>query len=166
MKKLVLYLQLILLLISYQNIYAQKNVNFEKLDSSILKAINDFGATGVAVAIVKDGEIVFKKGYGYQNFSKKDTVTTESLFAIASLSKAFTTASIAMLVEEGKLDWNDRVVDRLTGFQLSHPYVTKELRIVDLLTHRAGFNTFDGDLLWYGTNYTRKEILKDLEICR
>ena len=153
---------LIWLLIAFfpLTLLSQTKVDYEKLDEKLQKALVDFYGTGLAVGIIKDGEVVFKKGYGYRNFSSKDTVTTKTLFGIASVSKAFTAASIGMLVEEGKLDWNDRVIDHLPWFQLSDPYVTRELRISDLLTHRAVYNTFDGDLLWYGTNYDRKEIIK------
>jgi len=143
---------------------AERHVNFEKLDKQILKAIDDLNATGLAVGIIKDGKIVFEKGYGFKNFETKEPVTTKTLFAIASCSKAFTAASIGMLVDEGKLGWFDRVIDHIPGFKLSDPYVTRELRIVDLLSHRSVYNTFDGDLLWYGTNYSRKEILKRFEL--
>ena len=158
------FLILAFLFLLPSTILPQKEIDFDKLDSQILKAIEDLNATGVAVGIIKDGDIVFEKGYGYKNYETKDTVTTNTLFGIASCSKAFTAASIGMLVEEGKLDWNDRVIDHLPGFKLSDPYVTRELRIVDLLTHRAGYNTFDGDLLWYGTNYSTEEVLKRFEL--
>lgn len=144
--------------------HADRQVNFEKLDKQILKAIEGLNATGLAVGIIKDGKVVFEKGYGFKNFETKDPVTTKTLFAIASCSKAFTVASIGMLVDEGKLGWFDRVIDRLPGFKLSDPYVTREMRIVDLLSHRSVYNTFDGDLLWYGTNYSRKEVLKRFEL--
>ena len=138
----------------------QTNIDYNKLDETLQKALFDFNGTGLAVGIIKDGEVVFNKGYGYRDYTSKDTVTSKTLFGIASVSKAFTAASIGMLVDKGKLEWNDRVIDHLPSFQLSDPYVTRELRISDLLTHRAGYNTFDGDLLWYGTNYSRKEIIK------
>ena len=141
-----------------------RQVNFEKLDKQILKAIEDLNAVGLAVGIIKDGKVVFEKGYGFKNFETKDPVTTKTLFAIASCSKAFTAASIGMLVDESKLDWNDRVIDRLPNFKLSDPYATREMRIVDLLSHRSVYNTFDGDLLWYGTNYSRREVLKRFEL--
>lgn len=165
MKKYFNYLLLLLILfVLPSKIFSQKDIEFDSLDTHILKAIQDLNSTGAAVGIIKDGDVVFEKGYGYKNYETKDTVTTNTLFAIASCSKAFTAASIGMLVEEGKLDWDDRVIDRLPGFKLSDPYVTRELRIVDLLTHRAGYNTFDGDLLWYGTNYSTEEILKRFEL--
>ena len=84
----------------------------------------------------------------------------ESNFAIASLSKAFTAAAIGMLVDDGKLNWNDRVQKHMPGFTLSDEYVASQMTVEDLLCHRSGFNTFDGDLLWYSTNYDRREIIE------
>ena len=140
-------------------ITAQNQVDWKKLDKKILESLEEFDTPGLAVGVYKDGKTVYAKGFGYRNNSTKDTVTTNTLFGIASLSKAFTAASIGMLVDEKKLNWTDRVIDYLPNFKLSDPYVTSELRIEDLLCHRAGFNTFDGDLLWYTTNYSREEIV-------
>ena len=156
-------LALIILLLPI-TIIPQKKIDFNKLDAQILQAIDTLNSTGAAVGIIKDGEIVFAKGYGYKNYESKDTVTTNTLFGIASCSKAFTAASIGMLVQEGKLDWNDRVINCLPGLKLSDSYATRDLRILDLLSHRSIFNTFDGDLLWYGTDYTTDEILKRFEL--
>lgn len=155
-----LFKSLVLLALLFGSLAAQSKFNTEKLDSLINKIYNDFELTGLSIGILKDSTIIFNKGYGYKEWNTDELVDTETLFGIASLSKAFTAASIGILVDEGKLDWNDRVIDYIPWFQLSDPYVTRELRIVDLLTHRAGFSTFDGDLLWYGTNYSREEILK------
>lgn len=142
----------------------QEKIDFNKLDAQILQAMDTLYSTGAAVGVIKDGKVVFAKGYGHKNYETKDTVTTNTLFGIASCSKAFTAACIGILVQENKLDWNDRVIDLLPGFKLSDPYITRELRVSDLLTHRSGYNTFDGDLLWYGTNYSTEEILKRFEL--
>ncbi len=151
---------LLFLILLFIGLNAQEKLNVNKLDSVLTKAFHDFELPGMAVGIIKDSTVVFNKGYGYKIWETDKMIDTESLFGIASLSKAFTAASVGMLVDEGKIDWSDRVVDHLPWFQLSDPYVTRELRVVDLLTHRSGYNTFDGDLLWYVTNYSREEILK------
>lgn len=133
--------------------------NSAHLDSFIVKAFETSHPTGFAIGVIKNGQVVFEKAYGTKNTSTGDPVTTESLFGIASCSKAFTAAAIGLLVEEGKIGWEDRVIDHLPYFRLHDPYVTREMRIIDLLCHRSGLATFDGDLLWYGTDYSREEIL-------
>src|SRR5690349_20391363 len=114
---------------------------------------------GMAIAIVKDDKVVFAKGYGVREVGKNDPVDKDTLFAIASNSKAFTTASLAILVDEKKIAWDDKVSKYLPGFQMYDPWVTSELTIRDLVTHRVGLDTFSGDLLWYETTYTPDEIL-------
>jgi len=115
---------------------------------------------GIAVAIVKDDKVVFAKGYGTRELGKADKVDENTLFAIASNSKAFTTAALAILADEKKLNWDDKVVKYLPEFQIYNPYVTSELTIRDLVSHRSGLDTFSGDLLWYETNYNSDEILR------
>ena len=157
--KILFVLTAILLLVSNLAV-AQKNIDYDQLDRYIQKAVDDFEVPGLSVGIVKNGNVVFKKGYGVKSTDTNEPVDTKTLFGIASLSKAFTAASIAMLVDEGKIDWEDRVIDHLPWFRLYDPYITNELRINDLLCHRVGLATFDGDLLWYGTDYSRKEIVE------
>jgi CubicO group peptidase (beta-lactamase class C family) len=133
-----------------------------------LKEIDDYANTvmaiwkgpGMAIAIVKDDKEVFAKGYGTRELGKDAPVDENTVFAIASNSKAFTTASLAMLVDEKKLDWNDKVSKYLPDFQLYDPYVTSELTVRNLVTHRVGLDTFSGDLLWYETTYSPDEILR------
>ena len=115
---------------------------------------------GMAIAIVKDDKVVFQKGYGVRELGKADTVDENTLFAIASNTKAFTTASLAILVDEGKLSWNDRVTKYLPDFQMYDPWVTSQLTIRDIVSHRSGLDTFSGDLLWYDTTYPTDEIIR------
>ena len=127
-------------------------------DEYVNKAIKDWGVPGVAIAIVKDDKIVMAKGFGVRELNKPVPVDEHTLFAIGSSSKAFTAASIAMLVDEGKLKWDDPATKYLPGFQLFDPYSTRELTITDLLSHRSGLTR--GDLLWYGSMYDRGEVLR------
>ncbi|MGC6457548.1 MAG: serine hydrolase [Akkermansiaceae bacterium] len=128
------------------------------------KAHKDWEIPGMAVAIVKDDKVVFAKGYGIRKLGGKETVDKNTLFAIASNSKAFTTAALAILIDEGKIGgWDDRVSEYLPDFQLYDPYVTENLTIRDLVSHRVGLGTFSGDLLWYETTYSSDEILKRLK---
>ena len=139
--------------------YAQLRNDYKELDEYIEKAVADFEVPGLAVGIIKNGEIVLAKGYGYANTETTTLVDENTVFGIASCSKAFTAACIAVLVDEGKLNWNDKVSDILPNFQLFNTYITRELTVCDLLCHRAGYETFDGDLLWYGTDYSREEVI-------
>lgn len=140
--------------------FSQKEVNLKELDAYFERAYKEFNLPGLAVGIIKDGEVVFKKGYGYQNTETKTPITPQTVFGVASVSKAFTGAAILMLVDEGKIKLDDKVIDYLPDFRLHDYYITKELTIRDLLIHRVGLATFDGDKLWYGTNYSREEVIE------
>ena len=122
------------------------------------KARRDWEVPGMAVAIVKDDKIVFAKGFGVRKIGENVPVDEKTLFAIGSSSKAFTAATLALLVDEGKLKWDDRVSKYLPDFETYDPYVTRELTIRDLLTHRSGLER--GDSLWYGTENSREEVLR------
>ncbi|MFL5614489.1 MAG: serine hydrolase [Gemmatimonadaceae bacterium] len=128
------------------------------LDSYTAKAVKDWKVPGLAIAVVKDGRIVFAKGYGVRELGKPAPVDTQTLFSIGSTTKAMTSASIGMLVDEGKLHWDDRVTKILPGFQLADPYVTRELTVRDLLTHCSGLG--NADVLWYRTDNSPEEVIR------
>ncbi|MGF6712400.1 CubicO group peptidase (beta-lactamase class C family) [Luteibacter sp. W1I16] len=122
-----------------------------------------FDVPGIAVAIVKDGKVVLEMGSGVRKLGEPARVDAHTQFAIASNTKAFTAASLAILADEHKLDMNDRVIDRLPWFQMSDPYVTREMRVRDLLAHRSGLSLGAGDLLyWPATSYSTKEVVQRL----
>ena len=116
------------------------------LDQFILEGINKWKPPGLAVTVVKDGDIVFKKAYGVTNINTQQLVDTNTLFGCMSTTKAFVAAGMSILVDEGKLDWDDKVIDYLPEFQLKDPYITREITIRDLLTHRTGIG--NTDYLW------------------
>ncbi|MEN8224130.1 MAG: serine hydrolase [Bacteroidota bacterium] len=159
MKKLI---QFFLLLFLSLSLFAQRNIEkkLKVLDAYYEQAIADWNVPGLAVAIVKDGEIIFSKGYGTRNIETGEEVDGNTLFAIASNSKSFTSAALAMLVDEGKLSWDDKVRTYLPWFELYDPYVSDHFTIRDLLTHRSGLKTFSGDLLWYGTDLSRRQVVE------
>jgi CubicO group peptidase (beta-lactamase class C family) len=128
------------------------------LDAYTAKAVADWKVPGLAIAVVKDGRIVFAKGYGVREAGKPAPVDTQTLFAIGSTTKAMTAASIGMLVDEGKVHWDDRVTKILPSFQLADAYVTRELTIRDLLTHRAGLG--NADVLWYRADNSPEEVIR------
>lgn len=131
-----------------------------KLDATFAKALQDFNVPGMAIAIVKDDKVIFNKGYGVKNTTTNEPVTSNTSFAIASNTKAFTAAALAILVDEGKIKWNDKVRSYLPYFQLYSPFVSEEMTIRDLLSHRSGLTTFSGDLIWYGTTHSREEVIR------
>lgn len=130
------------------------------LDAYFAKARAAWPVPGFSVAIVKDGAVVLEKGYGVRDVRGTEPVDEHTLYAIASNSKAFTVAALAQQVDAGRLSWDDRVIDHLPWFRLYDPWVTQEMRVRDLLSHRSGLGTFSGDLLWYGTDYSAEEVVR------
>jgi len=130
-----------------------QGIDFVKLDAHIQNAIEMWKIPGVAIAIVQGDSIAFAKGYGYRNINSKQKVDKNTLFAIASNTKSFTSAALSLLVSEGRIKWDDKVRKYLPYFTLYDPYVSENMTIRDLLCHRSGLETFSGDLLWYKTNY-------------
>ena len=122
--------------------------------------MKDWRIPGLAIAVVADDSLVFAKGYGVRELGKPEPVDTHTLFAIGSTTKAMTAALVGMLVEEHKLEWDDRVIDRVPWFQVKDPYLTREITVRDLLTHRAGLGSVD--YLWYGQTNTARTILERL----
>ena len=133
-------------------------------DAYIAKAMQDWKVPGLAIAIVKDSDVVFIKGYGTRTMDKQEPVDEHTLFAIGSSSKAFTATLVAMFVDEGKMRWDDAATTYLPSLEMYDPYVARELTVRDLLTHRSGLAR--GDLVWYGTDYDRDEILRRTRFLR
>ena len=137
------------------------------LDQVVEKAGKEFEVPGIAVAVVKDGKVVLDRGYGVRKLGEAAPVTEHSLFRIASNTKAFTVAALAMLVDEGKLRWDDRVIDHMPGFLMYDPYVTREMRVRDLLVHRSGLGLGAGDLMfWPSTDFTREQIISRIRFLK
>ncbi|MCY2962413.1 MAG: serine hydrolase, partial [Planctomycetota bacterium] len=130
----------------------------EGLDDFINQAMAKHEVPGLAIAIVKDGQVVVAKGYGVRELGKPELVDADTIFAIASCTKAFTATAIGSLVDEGKMKWDDKVIDHLPEFKLYDPYVTREITIRDLLTHRCGLDRHD--LIWFQSPHSRTEVLR------
>ena len=142
--------------------WAQVDTN--KVDDVIKASMARFDVPGMAVAIVENDKVIFAKGFGVTNLDTNKKVNKDTLFGIASNTKAFTTAALAKLVDEGKLSWDDRVIDHLPEFRLYDSYVTREMRIRDLLSHRSGLGLGQGDLMiWPSTDKSVDEILAGLQ---
>jgi CubicO group peptidase (beta-lactamase class C family) len=128
------------------------------LDGYVAKALHDWDAPGLSIAVVKNDNVVFAKGYGVRKLGESAPVDEHTLFAIGSSSKAFTTTAIAMLVDEGKIRWDDRAQHYLPQFQLSDGYVEHELTIRDLFCHRGALAR--ADYVWEITQFDRDEVLR------
>ena len=129
------------------------------------RALKAFNVAGAAVGVVKDGKVVHAGGYGVRSIETGEPVDEETLFAIASNSKAFTTAALAILVDEGKLSWEDRVIDHIPEFRMYNDCVTRQFIITDLLTHRSGLGLGAGDLqIWpAGSDFTMADMLSNFQ---
>jgi len=143
---------------------AQSDARARGFDQYVAQAVKDWNVAGLAIAVVKDGKIAFAKGYGVREAGKPEPVDTATIFAIASTTKAMTAAAIAMLVDEGKVKWDDPVTKHLPSFQLYDPYATREVTVRDLLTHRAGLP--NADYLWYVSDFPAEEMMGRLRLIK
>ncbi|HJQ65085.1 MAG TPA: serine hydrolase [Gemmatimonadales bacterium] len=134
------------------------------LDAYAAAAVERWEIPGLAIAVVKDDSIVFARGYGVRRLGTGAAVTPHTIFAIGSCTKAFTAAVLGMLVDSGKVAWDEPAASYLKGFMLSDPYVSRELTVRDLLTHRSGLMRGDG--LWYATPYDRAEVLRRIRFLK
>ena len=128
-----------------------------RYDAYVQQAVRDWRVPGLTVTVVKDGSVLFKKGYGVRVLGQAEPVNTQTLFAMASTTKAMTAACLGMLVDEGKISWDDPVTKYLPDFQLYDPAVTRELRVRDLLLHNTGVG--NADFLWEALQIPPGEIL-------
>jgi CubicO group peptidase (beta-lactamase class C family) len=137
------------------------------LDAYVSRVLRTFEVPGAALTIVKDGETVVAKGYGVRRLGAPAPVDGRTLFGIASNTKVFTATALALLVEEGKIEWDAPVVRYLPAFAMFDPYVTRELTVRDLLVHRSGLGLGAGDLLWWPpSTYDRPEIARRLRFIK
>jgi CubicO group peptidase (beta-lactamase class C family) len=131
-------LLIILFLVPYCS-FAQ-NPQLDSLDAFIAKQVADYHIPGVAVGVISNNQVV--------------------------CTKAFTSAAMGILVDKGRVRWDDKVIKYLPDFKLSDPWITKELTIADVLSHRSGLESYEGDLLWYGSSYSRQEIARRIRYSR
>lgn len=139
-------------------------ISEQKLDEVIQKTITTFDVPGMSVGIVKDGKVIYSKGFGVRSLMTKLPMTPETLVGIASNSKGFTCTALAILADEGKLDWDDKVTKFLPDFKMYDDYVTREITIKDLITHRAGLGLGEGDLMFFpeGGNISLEQLVHNV----
>ncbi|MRR19306.1 serine hydrolase [bacterium] len=160
MKKI---LSLALLLTVYITTYSQP-LTSQEIDRLTERTMKEFNVPGIAVAVVKDDKVVHMKGYGVSSIITGKKTDENTLFAIASNSKAFTSAALGILVDEGKIAWETKVIDIIPEFRLYNAYVTEDFNIKDLLTHRSGMGLGAGDLMLWpdSSTFTKEEIIHNL----
>ncbi|MFN5295264.1 MAG: serine hydrolase [Flavobacteriales bacterium] len=130
------------------------------IDKVAQKGLETLGVPGMAIAVIEGDNTLLSKGYGVRSMATGEAVTDSTLFAIASNSKAFTAAALAILVDRGSIKWDDKVRKYLPYFTLYSPYVSEEFTVRDLLCHRSGLDTFSGDLIWYGSEHSREQVIR------
>ena len=168
--KLTLSLFFFLLFITSTNLFSQKKKEealakkLAAFDEYILKTQREWEIPGLSVAVVKDGEVILSKGYGVREWGKPESVDGKTLFECASTTKAMTAACMGMLVDEGKVNWDDPVEKYLPEFQLYDPYMTREIKIRDLLVHDTGVG--NADFLWGIMDITSEETLRKMRLVR
>jgi CubicO group peptidase (beta-lactamase class C family) len=137
---------------------SQQAEPYPGLDAYVTRAMATWKVPGVAIGIVRNDSVIYTKGYGVRSIKSNAPVDARTLFAIGSNSKSFTAAAIAMLVTDGKMDYDAPVTRYLPWFQLFDPWVTREVTIRDVLAHRIGLGRQEA--LWYGTSLSRDEVLR------
>jgi CubicO group peptidase (beta-lactamase class C family) len=159
MKKILIpFLLLIAFSLQSQNLAQQ----IKEFDAYVETSRKLYEVPGLAITVVKDGKVIFKKGYGVKELGTSNQVNTQTLYACASTTKAMTATCMGMLVDEGKIKWDDAVSKYLSEFQLFDPYVTRELTIRDLFTHNSGVG--NADFLWTNMTISSDEILSKMKM--
>jgi CubicO group peptidase (beta-lactamase class C family) len=153
--------KLYLLLLLCSSIALQAQNQSTELDAFIRKGLKDWEGLGLSVVVVKDGQTLFSKGYGVTKVGTNEQVDDQTLMAMGSTTKAVTALALGMLVDEGKLALDDKVIKFLPGFKVADPWITRELTIRDLLTHRAGMG--NADFLWSTANWSTAEVLDRMQ---
>ncbi len=152
-------LLIIFLLMSYAQFgYGQQQSADKKLNDMIVQGMKDWNIPGLAAMVVKDGKVVFQKTYGVKNLETKEPVNENTLFNMASTTKAMVAIAMGMLVDDGKLNWDDKVIDHVPYFKLSDSYITADARVKDLLTHNLGIGNADN--LWTLDSLSTIETIK------
>ena len=161
MHKKILFL--IFFIFSFISIYSQTETRSfipDSLDGYVEQALITWQIPGAAVCVVKDGKVVVMKGYGVREKGKDEKVDENTLFMIGSNTKAFTATLLAILENEGKCSLNDKVQKYLPDFKMKDPWVAKELNLTDILSHRMGMETFQGDFMYWTSDLTMDEVIE------
>lgn len=154
---------LVLLFLSFTISNAQ--IEEQQLDDLIKKTLTMFDVPGISVGIIKDGNIVYAKGHGVRSLTNKKDMNENTLVGVASNSKGFTCFALAMMIDEGKLNWDDKVRKHIPEFQLQDAWVTEEFTVRDLVTHRSGMGLGAGDLMFFpdGNDFDVNDVISNVK---
>jgi CubicO group peptidase (beta-lactamase class C family) len=161
------FISLALVFFSFAIVNGQP-LSSKDIDNLVERSRKAFDVPGIAVAVIKDGQVIHAKGYGLRSLNSTEKVDENTLFGIASNSKAFTAAALGILIDEGKIKWDDKVRDYIPEFKLYSPFVTEEFTIRDLLTHRSGLGLGAGDLMFFpdSSDFTLKDVIYNLRFLK
>lgn len=140
---------------------SKKNIDLKGFDKFVNKQMDEWKVPGLAICILKDGKLIFSEGFGFRDIEKALPVTSNTLFAIGSCTKAFTTTAMGILVDEGKLDWDTPVQTYLPQFRLDDTFASERMTPRDLVCHRSGLPRHD--MVWYNADASREELLNRLQ---
>jgi len=142
-----------------QNFVQAQEIDKQKLDAYFKDTFAKYSQIGASIGVVSEGKLAATFNYGFASSKNKQAISETTVFQVASVSKAFTAAGVGILVDRGLLNWDDFVIDHLPSFRLYDSYATSHFQVKDLLCHHNGYNTFDGDLLWYETSLSAQEVV-------
>lgn len=154
-----LFFSLLVCVVFVATAFAQK-WDTPGIDAAMNDAVKFWQTPGAAIVVVKDDQVIFIKGYGVRDVKTKEAVTPDTVFAIGSTTKAFVTGAMAMLVDEGKMSWDDPVRKHVSYFRLGDPLANDNVTMRDIVTHRTGLVRHD--LLWYASPWSREEIIRKI----
>lgn len=160
MRQSIIKLLLIFLFINSNSAQQIPSFIADSLDIYVNRGLHNWQIPGAAVLIVKDGKVVLSKTYGVKELGTNDKVDENTLFMIGSNTKAFTGTALALLEEEGKLKLDDKVIKYLPDFKVKDEWVTNHLNLFDIVSHRMGFETFQGDFMYWTSDLTADEVIE------
>ncbi len=149
MRNFILMKLRISLLFALFSFFTFAQINEKQLDDLVQNTLKTFDVPGMSVGIIKDGKVVYSKGHGLASLTTKQGMNDNTLVGIASNSKAFTAVALAILADEGKLNWDDKVTKHIPEFKMYDAYASQEVTVKDLITHRAGLGLGQGDLMFF-----------------
>ncbi|MAX69531.1 MAG: serine hydrolase [Flavobacteriaceae bacterium] len=157
---------LIFTLICFVGVFSlQAQIKEQQLDKLVENTLKTFDVPGISVGIFKDGEVVYAKGHGVRSLTNKKDMNAETLVGVASNSKGFTCFALAMMIDEGKLNWDDPVRKHIPEFQLYDSWVTENFTVRDLVTHRSGMGLGAGDLMFFpeGNDFNVEDVINNVK---
>lgn len=160
-----LFRKITVLLLFVLSVSINAQIKEKQLDKLVEETIKTFDVPGISVGVLKDGEIVYAKGHGVRSLTNKKEMNKNTLVGVASNSKGFTCFALAMMVDEGKLNWDDKVRKYIPEFQLYDAWVTEQFTVRDLVTHRSGMALGAGDLMFFpeGNDFTVTDVISNVK---